>query len=71
MLERPTDVGPHGRAKGMVAYEVRPVPGLIVGDEASDLRRKSTDLRMFMRLRDDISDAERDIEVHVPTEAQE
>jgi hypothetical protein len=67
-LERPTDVGPHGRTSGTVAFDEGVVPGLEVGDDASELRR-DPNLRLFVRLTDDVSGAECDIDVNVPTQS--
>jgi hypothetical protein len=70
VLARPTDVAPHGRAEGLVAFEIGVVPGLEVGDEASDLRA-APDLRLYARLIDDVSGAEHDVDVNVQRTVQE
>jgi hypothetical protein len=58
VIDRPTDIGPHDRAEGLVAFDVGVVPGLDAGDESGDEIRVHPDLRLYARLIDDISGAE-------------
>ncbi len=70
VFRRPTDIGPHGRAEGLVAFDVGVVPGLEVGDESGDQIRVHPNLRLYVRLIDDTSGAELDKPLDVRTTAQ-
>jgi hypothetical protein len=65
VLGRPVVVDGHDRADGMVAFVPNAIPGLEIGDEASDLTAEEG-FRFFIRLMDDVSGAQRDEDVVLP-----
>jgi hypothetical protein len=64
MLGRPAVVDGHDRVDGMVAFVPSVVPGLVIGDEASELTADEG-FRLFVRLSDDVSGAECDEDVNL------